>query len=286
MFSAYVVLARKGSNLRQVLKLGGLALALLLLLVVAGVLWPAATAPLPDDRQDRLIINVHVIDVERGTASAPTRVLIRRGIIAGIGTALTAPNIFVLDARGGYLLPGFWDMHVHSFQRSPQSDLPLFVANGVTGVRDMMDCPERTDPLIACVADKRRWSREADAGRMAGPRFVEVASFYFERPDTSPDEAARLAAEYKARGLDALKVYNRVPRSTYLQLAAEAKRLNMRLVGHLPTSVSLDEAVAAGQMSFEHARIFPSHCFARAAALRSGTLDRIYPVLVTEVIVR
>lgn len=272
--------------MRRSQKLGALTLACFLLLVVAGIMWPVATAPLPDPGQSRLIVNARVIDVERGTASSPTRILIRRGRIAGIGEALTAPGVPLLDARGGYLLPGLWDMHVHSFQHSPRSDLPLFVANGLTGVRDMMDCPEVTDTLIACVADKRRWSREAEAGRMASPRFIEVASFYFERPDMSPDEAARLAAKYKARGLDVLKVYNRVSRPTYWRLAAEAKRLNMRLVGHLPKAVSLDEAIAAGQTSFEHARIFPGHCFARAAELRAGALDRLDPTLVAESIVR
>jgi hypothetical protein len=56
------------------------------------------------------------------------------------------------------------------------------LANGITGTRDMMDCPQATDPLIACVADKRRWTAQAIAGQQVAPRFVQIASFYFEDP--------------------------------------------------------------------------------------------------------
>lgn len=272
--------------MRATVKWFGLGVALVLGLAVVGILWPAARAPLPDAARSRLIINARVIDVERGVAGPPTSVLIRNGIIVAIGSLAEEVDASVLDAGGGYLVPGFWDMHVHTFQTSPQLHLPLYIANGVTGIRDMMDCPGLSDTLIACVADKRRWTREVEAGTLAAPRFVEVASFYFERPDTRPDEVARLAATYKARGLDALKVYNRVPRPAYFRLAQEARRLDMQLVGHLPKAVSLGEAVAAGQSSFEHAHLFPRHCFAHAAAWRRGELNNLDPVLLAERIVR
>lgn len=272
--------------MRAALKWVGLGFAIVLALVVVGILPPVARAPLPDAARDRLIINARVVDVERGVAGPPTSVLIRNGVIAAVGSRVSAGGAPVLDAGGGYLVPGFWNMHSHAWQVSPQLHFPLLVANGVTGVRDMMDCPGASDMLIACVADKRRWTREVEAGTLAAPRFVEVASFYFERPDMRADEAAELAATYKARGLDALKVYDRLPRPAYFRLAQEARRLDMRLVGHLPQAVSLDEAVAVGQRSFEHARVFPQACFASAAAWRRGELNGLDPVLLTERIVR
>jgi hypothetical protein len=39
-----------------------------------------------------------------------------------------------VDGKGKYLIPGLWDMHVHTLG---PSFLPLYLANGVTGVRDM-----------------------------------------------------------------------------------------------------------------------------------------------------
>lgn len=254
--------------------------------LTVAIWWPGAAAPLPDGGRDRIIANVRVVDVERGVAGGPTSVLIREGRISAIGPGANASDLPVVDARGGYLTPGFWDMHVHTFQLSPQLHLPLFVANGVTGVRDMLDCPEERDALIACVADKRRWTHEVAQGRLAAPRIVEIASFYFERGDMGPDEAARLASIYKARGLEGLKLYNRLPGPTFSRLAGEARRLNMRLVGHLPKAVTLDEAIAAGQSSFEHAHLFVRHCFTRAADWRAGRLSAADPTLLAEAMVR
>lgn len=253
--------------------------------VAALILWPAATAPRPDAADDRLIINVRVVDVAQGAAGNLTSVLIRDGRIAAIGPGIGGAGVPVLDARGGYLVPGFWDMHVHSFQLSPQLHFPLFVANGVTGVRDMMDCPGEADALIACLADKRRWSAEVAEGRMAAPRIIRVASFYFERPDMSPDEAARLARIYKERGIDELKVYNRISTATYARLAEEARRLNMPLVGHLPRAVSLNQAIASSQSSFEHAHLFTRHCFPQAEAWRRESMKAPDATAVVETMV-
>lgn len=256
------------------------SIAALVALFALCVLWPAAQAPLPDAADTRLIRNVRIVDVEQGVAGAPTDVLVQRGVIARIGVGLEAgPRVPVLEGGGRWLLPGFQDMHVHAFQLSPQLHFPLFVANGVTAVRDMMDCPDGEDALIACVADKRRWTADAATGRMTAPRFVQVASFHFNDPAMTPEDAAALAVRYRQRGLDALKVYNRVPEATYLRLAGEAQRLRMSLVGHLPQAVELEQAVTAGQSSFEHAHLFVRHCFSGAAAWRAGALDAEDPVV-------
>jgi hypothetical protein len=250
--------------------LGGVAV--LLLLFTAAVLWPAARAPLPDARQDYVIADVRIVDVERGTAGPRSTVTIGRGVVVAIG-GTPDPRLPVVDGGGGYLLPGFWDMHAHSFQLSPQMHLPLWVANGVTGIRDMMDCPGEKDSLIACAADKRRWSEAAGRGELASPRFVSLASYYLERPELTPAEVGVRAEAARSRGIAELKVYNRLSPAAYEAAATEARRLGLRLVGHLPKAVSLDQALAAGQRSFEHAHLFLRHCYARAADWRLGRLE-------------
>ena len=276
----------RGLHLRTALKWLSVVLGLVACTLAALIWWPPASAPLPTPEHDRLIVNVRVVDVERGTASKLTSVLVRDGRITAIGERVGDPKVPILDGRGGYLTPGFWDMHVHTFQLSPQLHLPLFVANGVTGVRDMMDCPGDRDALIACVRDKREWANEVDRGELTAPRIVKVASFYFDRSEMLPDEAARLAPTYRSRGIDEIKVYNRLSRPTYLQLTREAQRLEMRVVGHLPKAVSLDDAIAAGQASFEHAHLFVRHCFTHAGAWRAGALDHANPTRVVESMVR
>ncbi len=255
----------------------------LLALFFAAVFWPTHSAPLPTGPDDRLLVDVRVIDVEVGTVGNTTRVRIVDGTIAQIDSSLIAqPGEAVFYGKGAYILPGFWDMHMHSFQLSPQLHLPLFVANGVTGVRDMMDCPSPSDALIACVGDKRRWTRAAAAGQMASPRFVNVASFYFNDPKMSARSAVDTAAIYGARGIDAIKVYDRLSRETYFALANQAQESGKPLVGHLPKAISLDEAISAGQRSFEHGHILIRHCMQDARGWREGRLDKLNPTSAME----
>ncbi len=240
------------------------------LLFAAALFWPLQAPPLPDAGNSWVITNVRVLDVVNGQASEPTTVTVREGRITAIGDDAPDSSLPLLDAGGRWLSPGFWDMHTHALQLSPQVQFPLMLANGITGTRDMMDCPQLTDPLIACVADKRRWNAQAIAGQQVAPRFVQVASFYFEDPSMRADDALRRAREYDARGIDALKVYNRLRADTYQQLAAEAQRLQRPLIGHLPKAVSLQDALRADQRSFEHAHLFARHCFENAAQWRDG----------------
>lgn len=243
--------------LSQITKLGFSLVLFLFILIVLAVMLPPAEAPLPGSRRDLVIRNVHVVDVEEGRATGPTSVTIRAGKIAAIEAMATADGLLSLDADGGYLIPGLWNMHVHSFQLSPQLHMPALVAHGITSVRDMLDCPAARDRLIACVADKRRWNRAVADGRLAGPRFVSVASYYFEGPGLTPEDASQRARDAASRGVDELKVYNRLSRAAFASVAEEARRSDLRLVGHLPKFVSLEEALRAGQRSFEHAHLFP-----------------------------
>ncbi|WP_158094111.1 amidohydrolase family protein [Erythrobacter tepidarius] len=258
-------------------KIAGITLAATLLALLALMLWPSPPAPLPPPATGYLIRNVHVVDVENGTAGPLTDVAVRGGHIRAIGSDAPAQGLPVVDGAGGWLVPGFWDMHMHSFQVSPQLHLPLFVANGVVNVRDMMDCPGESDTLIACLADKRAWTRAAEAGQMTSPRFVEVASYYLEGPQVTPADVSRLALVYKRRGLDALKVYDRLSRPAYFRAAEEARRHGLRLLGHLPKAVALAEAVRAGQASIEHSDALPRHCFAGADDWRQGKLADVAP---------
>ncbi|HDS1103875.1 MULTISPECIES: amidohydrolase family protein [Stenotrophomonas] len=255
------------------------------LLFTAALLWPLSAPPLPDPGNSHVIVNARVLDIARGQASEPTTVTVRNGTIAAIGEDPRETTLPVLDAGGRWLLPGFWDMHTHALQLSPQLQFPLMLANGITGTRDMMDCPQATDPLIACVADKRRWTAQAIAGQQVAPRFVQIASFYFEDPALTPDAAAARAHAYRARGVDAFKVYNRLRAETYQRLASEARQLHRPLVGHLPRAVPLEAALHAGQRSFEHAHLFVRHCVDNAAAWREGSLDGENPTALAEAMV-
>lgn len=267
--------------MRRVLVVIGKGLAVsvgsVVLLFFVFLIWPLSEPPPAQRHASLLIDGARIVDVERGTLGDPVQLLIRDGRIAAIAAQLGSPppGTHRFDMRGMFLIPGLWDMHSHSWQISPQLHLPLQLASGVTAVRDMMGCPKASDNLLACHRDKLRWSREAEAGTRAGPRFIADASFFYNDPDLSPTMVADRVTADRQAGVSLLKVYNGLSAPAYRALAEEARQAGLPLAGHVPKSVPLADAVTAGQRSFEHGRIFIEGCFAAGAAWRAGRLDTL-----------
>ena len=273
--------------IRKIFK-GILGLLLLVgLLFVAGVLWPVPV-PEPNPRAERLLItNVSVIDVETGAITEGQSILIENGIITDIGNNMpAADNVEIYDAGGRYVIPGLFDMHVHSIKLSPAITHPLFVAAGVTAVRDMGGCMGEDDPWVACADEKRAWNVAAGSGTMIGPRFDHITGLALNGgrampggldPDLggkTPEGAEARVILDKARNLDFLKPYTMIPKDGYFALAEAAAQNNMYLAGHLPLAVSGLEAVNAGQRSIEHAFLFIWECYPGMAGLRQSDNPR------------
>ncbi|HEX8252509.1 MAG TPA: amidohydrolase family protein [Thermoanaerobaculia bacterium] len=267
-------------------------LAGMLLLIVAavaifaiGVVWPQRRLEAVRTTGPVAFVNVNVIDVRAGTTIPNQTVLIENGRIHAAGSNVPLPpNVRRIEGRDRYLMPALWDMHTHVFAVSPLLDLPLYIAYGVTNVRDMQGCPKPGDPFVACPEDKRRWTAEALAGTRVGPRIVSSTSWMANGPgmvkrlgdvpayfDTANPEQARQFVRHFAGGVDAIKVYDRIPRDAYFAMADEAKRLGVDLVGHRPRAVSAIEA-AAHQRSIEHARFILHESFPGSAELRKASL--------------
>jgi imidazolonepropionase-like amidohydrolase len=168
-------------------------------------------------------------------------------------------NARVIDATGQYLIPGLWDMHVHSafgdwFPGGRDIILPLFIANGVTGVRDMGgDIPVLLE-----------WRKEIASGRVIGPRMVisgPMLDGYLPNGKlrfpssiaiSTPASAVAAVDSLKAQGVDFIKVQSVIAHDAYLAAAVEAHKQGLPIVGHVPDKVRIQEVVEAGQKSIEH----------------------------------
>jgi adenine deaminase len=83
------------------------------------------------------ITGVTVIDTINGRAFPDRTVTIRdRAIVSVVQDGVPQPGTLHVDGHGKFVIPGLWDMHAHH-QLTGEASLPLFVANGVTGTRDM-----------------------------------------------------------------------------------------------------------------------------------------------------
>src|ERR1700746_148038 len=108
----------------------------LTLLLIALCLTAAAQTLAP--QSEIYITHVTVIDTDRGKETTDQTVVISDGKISDVAgsTPVAVPaSARTVDGRGKYLIPGLWDMHVHGTRF--ESTLPLYIANGVTGVREM-----------------------------------------------------------------------------------------------------------------------------------------------------
>src|SRR5436853_2667665 len=142
-----------------------------------------------------------------------------------------------------------WNMHVHVL--TPERDFPMFIANGVLGVRNM----------AGVAKDVFQWRANVASGRVLGPRMVacgplidgpEPAHPEHAIPVRNAQEARRAVQSLKRMGADFVKVYDGVPRDAYFAIAEESKKVGLPFVGHLPASVRVAEASDAGQRSLEH----------------------------------
>src|SRR5256714_84417 len=199
--------------------------------------------------------HVAVVDVKAGQLLPDMTVEIRGRTIAAMdteGRVRVAHGATVVNGRGKYLIPGLWDMHVHlSFPAgAAQIFLPVMVANGVLGARDMHSFLSTIVSLKHAVA----------AGSQMGPRLF-IAGTAVDGPNSylpaarivrTPDEARAAVRELKAAGVDFIKVYSSLPKDLYLAVAAEAKSKGIPFVGHVPYPVTAAEASDAGQRSLEH----------------------------------
>lgn len=266
--------------------LGAAALVLAILLAfAAGVLWPLREATAARTTMPLAITDVSVVDVAAGRLLHGQTVVVSQGRVAAAGPAdavQVPPSAERIDGRGRFLMPALWDMHAHVHAVSPMLELPLYIAHGVTNVRDMQGCPREGDPFIACPGDKRQWSEEAEAGRRVGPRIIASTSFMANGPamrdripgvppyfGTATPSEARAFVRHFAGSVDAIKVYDGIPRDAYLALADEARRQRLDLVGHRPHAVSAIEA-ATHQKSIEHARFLLHESFPGSVALRAA----------------
>lgn len=258
---------------------------IVILLFTLGVLWPSEQAQPVTTDFPIAIRHVSVVDTASGNLLNNQVILIGKKKIQFLGHEgdVTLPEgVVEINGRGQFAIPALWDMHTHIYKVTPLLDMPLYIAYGVTNVRDMTSCPKSGDPFAPCPEDLKRWNSAAINGELVGPRIQGIASWHLNGPGihkrisglpdffgTENPKQAKEFVHYYAGKVDALKVYNYIPKDAYFALAAEAKKLGMDLVGHRPHAVSAVEA-ARHQKSIEHARFILHESFSGSGALRAA----------------
>lgn len=226
-------------------------LALLLLFMLPTSL--VAQFKLTAESRPVVFNRVTVIDMTGAPAKPDMTVVVvgnRISAIGQTGKVRLPQNAQIIDGTSKFLIPSFWDMHVHVLNSDRM--LPLFVANGVLGVRDLG--VHHIDEIL-------RFRSEAAAGKIVSPRIVTAGKLLDGVPQADPsfslpiktrEDGIRAVRDLKRQGVDLIKVYDGLPRDAYFAIVDEAKKLGLPFVGHVPTAITTIEASNAGQKSIEH----------------------------------
>ena len=207
--------------------------------------------PLPSRAQSTIAVtNVTVIDATGAKPKSDQTVVVADGRIVAVGGTRRVKlpeGAQIMDGTGKFLIPGLWDMHVHGTGTAHFSE--LYIANGVTGVRDMFTPMSDIQAERKAIQNGQAGPHIVAAGRIVdGPKPVWPGSIAVK----DAEEGRKAVNTVKQEGSDFVKVYSLLPRDAYFAIAAEAKRQGMVFAGHVPEMVSAAEASDAGQKSIEH----------------------------------
>ncbi len=208
-----------------------------------------------DATHHRIVVtDVSILHLEDGSVSTHKDVLVDDGVITSITNAKKGKawaGAQIVDGSGKWLMPGMWDMHTHI--KHPEVDFPVYVANGVLGIRSMGGEQEK---VFA-------WDAKLKDGSLLGP-LAFVSDPILDGPGgpvepkrygvfiANPAEARVEVDTLQNRGADFVKVYDALSRESYFAIADESKKIGLPFAGHVPNEITILEAVHAGQRSIEH----------------------------------
>lgn len=209
------------------------------------------------DRQTDSIAfeNVTVIDISSAALLENRTVLVIEDRIARVAPATSAvapAGARRIDASGKYLIPGLIDAHVHTWYAGIDHR-GLFIANGVTAVRDMAAPWAHLDEI-------RKWRKEITEGVAVGPRMwatgQPVVGVESEHPwaikVADAEQARQAVRRLEAAGADFVKILNHLPPDAFYALMEEARARKLPVAGHVPRELTVLGVAEAGVASIEH----------------------------------
>jgi imidazolonepropionase-like amidohydrolase len=202
--------------------------------------------------------NVNLVPMTSETVVENQTVMVRGSKIVAIGASdeLKIPRgSQVIDGQGAYLMPGLADMHAHTRISTgqwaqpwedpkiwPVHPLKLYLANGVTTIRDL-NAQDETGTY------PRQLQEDIRAGRRVGPTIYTSG----EKLDVSPlEDPEGLVRQNQERGYDLLKLYSYLSVDDFHAVMREAKKLGIYTTGHIPYSVGLEGVLLAGMDEIAH----------------------------------
>lgn len=209
---------------------------------------------------DIIIQNVSKIDILTGEITQQD-ICITEGRILKMRVSrkanTTSQAKTIINAEGQFAVPGFWDNHVHfrggdSLIDANKNLLKLFIANGITTVRDAGGdlTPEVMQWKAAIEKEELLGPTIFTSGpKLDGPNATWAGSLVVE----NESDIVSALDSLQAIPTDFVKLYDsRISGEAYLATIAAAEQRGMLTSGHMPFTVELNDAIDAGIDGIEH----------------------------------
>lgn len=235
------------------------SVAALLMIAISGsvVLGQRAT----DTISTLVFVGATVLNVVDGSRTPNAVVVVEKGRIRSVENA-SRPRISrgarVIDAKGKFIIPGLWDMHVEEalpvWDKAPVDSnanffFPLLLSYGVTGVRDV------AGPMDVL----QRWRRDIERGTRLGPRIVYSGPKLGTKPvaagapfplKSAGDIEGSITA-LAAGGAQGVYVME-LDESLFGAVVRSARSAKLHIGGNLPPAIALRAAVDSGMNALDH----------------------------------
>lgn len=229
----------------------------------------------PKESADVLITNATVLDVESGEEIPGQMIAISGDTIQAVLDMESSDRFSAsktIDVENQYVMPGLWDMHVHfrggdSLVAENRNLLPLFLAHGVTTVRDS------GGDISISVID---WRQKIEAGELEGPS-IFTSGPKLDGPNPAwPGSIEVAGVEDIPAALDSLeqlevdyvKMYDgSLSKEVFYGIIAEAEERGYKTTGHMPMSANILEGVDLGLDGSEHLYYVMKACSPKADSL-------------------
>lgn len=211
-------------------------------------------------KADLIISDVSIIDIKTGNVTPHQFITVEKDVITGVFNQKEAANIEAktkVSGKGKFAIPGLWDMHMHfgggeTLIQENKNLLPLFLAHGITTVRDAS--ADISNSVL-------QWREEIKAGTLSGPtiftsgpKLEGYKSVWLG--DIEIDKAEEIPKALDS--LDGLKVDfvkitdNTMKPELFLEAVRQARKRGYKVSGHIPSSLTMQDVMAAGLSSIEH----------------------------------
>ncbi|MCH8088827.1 MAG: amidohydrolase family protein [Chloroflexi bacterium] len=239
-----------------------------------------------------VVTNCHLIDVVSDEPRPDASVAIEDGKITAIasgGGAVDSDGARVIDAQGGWLLPGLWDVHVHlMFPDPPPATIPgrviKYGLNAMEGLTESGVTGIRSGGIENWI--DVAWRDAFDSGEYLGPRVFASGYFLtttgghairwpFSYQCDGPEGFIKGVREQIRNGADHIKLnlsggimgpdWDRHWHSFFLQNELEATfeichQRGMKVMSHAANPNAVKDAIRLGTWTVEHGYIMDDEC--------------------------